>query len=388
MTLPQRELKTRLKRVQELLKTQILAAALIFYNEWDTANGWYLSGWCPQFESGCVFVPQEGEPMILGGPESEPFAKTDSAIPKTRNIPVFMVPEEEYPNARISSFQEVFAEVGIPDTSRIGIVGLSNLPLGIYQQIREELYRAEIVDVTFEYERLRRIKSPWEIETIRKAFALADQGFQAMEPLVQENCQEVVIAAAGEGKVRSLGANWFAFQTIVASGPRSNAVVPTASERKIQRGETVMLGLSPRYQGYAGVFGYTMVAGGKPTDAQKSCLAELSEAYRITKLHLKPGMQGKDLDALPREFLTKRGYAPYLVCPFVHTIGLREAEPPFFGPHSNDILEAGMTVCIDVSVFSVPEVCGVRLESGYLITEGGAEPLSPFMERKILELGE
>ena len=45
-----------------------------------------------------------------------------------------------------------------------------------------------------------------------------------------------------------------------------------------------------------------------------------------------------------------------------------------------------MTVCIDVSVFSVPEVNGIRLESGYLITENGAVPLSPFMEQKFLIL--
>ena len=71
-----------------------------------------------------------GEPMILGGPESEPFAKTDSAIKKTKNIPVFMVPEEEYPNATISSFAEVFDEIGIKGKSqKLGVVGLDKICL-------------------------------------------------------------------------------------------------------------------------------------------------------------------------------------------------------------------------------------------------------------------
>ena len=49
--------------------------------------------------------------MLLGGPESEPFAKQDSAITETRNFPVFMVPDEEYPNATIIDFPHLFAEL-------------------------------------------------------------------------------------------------------------------------------------------------------------------------------------------------------------------------------------------------------------------------------------
>ncbi|MCX7668149.1 MAG: Xaa-Pro peptidase family protein, partial [Atribacterota bacterium] len=351
----------------------------------NVANGWYLSGWCPQFESGCIFVPRQGEPMILGGPESEPFAKTDSSIKKTRNIPVFMVPGEEYPNARISSFAEVFEEAGLQGKNeRIGVVGFAKMPLAVHERLQEELKSVELVDITSEYEYFRVIKSPWEQEQIRRAFALASEAFQAMEPLIQAGTKEVEVAAAGEGKARSLGANWFAFQTIVASSERTNAVVPTASEKELQTGETVMFGLSPRSNGYAGVFGYTTVVGEKPNEAQHRCLQDLREAYRITRDHLQPGMRGKDLDAITREFLVQRGYEKYLVCPFVHTIGLMEAEGPFFGPHSDEVLQPGMMVCIDVSVFGVPEVHGVRFESGYLITEWGAEPLSPFMEGKIL----
>ena len=68
MGLPEKELEMRLQKVRELLEQKDLAALLVYYDELNIANGWYLSGWCPQFESGCVFVPREGEPMILGGP--------------------------------------------------------------------------------------------------------------------------------------------------------------------------------------------------------------------------------------------------------------------------------------------------------------------------------
>jgi Xaa-Pro aminopeptidase len=72
--------------------------------------------------------------------------------------------------------------------------------------------------------------------------------------------------------------------------------------------------------------------------------------------------------------------------PFVHTIGINEAEAPFFGPRSLDVLKPGMTVCIDVSYFGHPEFHGVRIETGYEITEKGPVPMSPKMDRVCTEI--
>ena len=106
--LTKNECEVRLNKVRELMNTKRLDIALVYYDEFNIGNGWYLTGWCPQFESGMVLVPKDGKTMILGGPESEPFAKLDSAITETRNFPVFMVPDEEYPNAEIIDFPQLF----------------------------------------------------------------------------------------------------------------------------------------------------------------------------------------------------------------------------------------------------------------------------------------
>ena len=85
--LSQEERDVRLAKVQEILKANNLDLALVYYDEFNIGNGWYLTGWCPQFESGAVLVLKDGSAMLLGGPESEPFAKQDSAITETRNFP-------------------------------------------------------------------------------------------------------------------------------------------------------------------------------------------------------------------------------------------------------------------------------------------------------------
>ena len=189
------------------------------------------------------------------------------------------------------------------------------------------------------------------------------------------------VAAAGEYAARSKGASGFGFSAIVGSGKRANAVVPTASAKKLQPGELVMLGLAPKVQGYAGVFGDSVPVTGTCTESQKECMKHLGEAFKLTRAQLVVGKTGREIDAPARAYFKKHGLSKYLVCPFAHTIGLHEAESPFFGPGSDDALHPGMAVCVDVSFFGHPEWNGVRIETGFEITSEGAVPFSPNMDK-------
>ena len=93
------ETQDRIAKVVKLLNEKDTDIAVIYFDELNIANGWYLTGWCGQFEKGAVLVGRDGTTMLLGGPESEPFAKQSSAISDTRCFKVFMVPDEEYPLA-------------------------------------------------------------------------------------------------------------------------------------------------------------------------------------------------------------------------------------------------------------------------------------------------
>jgi len=381
----QSEHRRRLEAVRELLQARQLDMALIYYDEFNIGNGWYLTGWCPQFESGAVLVPRCGEPMLLGGPESEPFAKLDSAITLTRNFPVFMVPDEEYPNAEIIDFPKLFAELNglLGAVRRVGMVGGGRMPAACYRQIVEGFAGVEMVDITDDFVRLRYAKSDWERQQIGAAFKLADRCWEAMKGEIGPGVSEIQVAAAGEFAARRRGASGFGFTAIVGSGPRSNAVVPTASSKKLAAGEMVMVGMAPKVNGYAGVVGDLLPVSGRYTARQKECLEHLTTAMRLTREQLMPGRVGKEIDAPARAWYARHDLLRYLVCPFVHTIGLQEAESPFFGPNSVDVLKPGMTVCIDVSFFGHPEFNGVRIETGYEITDKGAVPLSPKMDARL-----
>lgn len=379
------ETNARIAKVRAILRDKKLDAALIYYDEINIADGWYLTGWCPQFEKGAVLLPVEGEPLLLGGPESEPFAKMSSAIKDTRCFHTFMVPEEEYPNATISTFDTLFDEMTARGVhlKNVGIVGTSYFPHALYTQFEEGFRGAKLVDITDDYDELRYIKSAWEIENIRTAFSFTYDAFLAMQAKVRPGATEIEIAAEGEYVARQRNANGFAFACMVGSGKQANAVVPTATNKVMQAGEMVMMGLAPRFNGYAGVFGETLPVGGEFTQSQKDIMNVVRETYRATKNMMKPGKCGKEIDVPGRKIYDKHGMTDYIVCPFLHTIGLMEAERPFFGPGGEDILVPGMTVSIDISFFGHPEHHGARIESGFVITENGYESLSPEMDARL-----
>lgn len=70
--LTQTECNARLDKVRAIMANEKLDIALVYYDEFNIGNRWYLTGWCPQFESGAVLIPREGEAMLLGGLETDP----------------------------------------------------------------------------------------------------------------------------------------------------------------------------------------------------------------------------------------------------------------------------------------------------------------------------
>ncbi len=375
------ETKKRIAAVRNILKEKHLDAALIYFDELNVANGWYLTGWCGQFEKGAVLVPVEGEPILLGGPESEPFAIMNSAITKVRCFPVFMVPDEEYPNATILNFKQLNEELKAEgtDLKKIGFVGTATIPHQVFIDFVNGFDGVNMVDITDEYEKLRAYKSIWEIEQIQLATNLCDLAYDRMLDAIHPGAYEFEVAAAGEAICRAKGATSFAYSTIVGSGERAKAVVPTATNKPMQDGELVMIGIAPRYNGYAGTFGDTIPVNGVYTQIQKDLLNHMRETLRLTHDMLKPGMTGREIDEPGRLYYEKHGLSDYIVCPFAHSIGLMEAESPFFGPNGDFVLVPGMTVMVDVSFFGHPDLYGGRIETGFVITENGCRPLSQKM---------
>ena len=384
--IPKSEYPQRIEKVRGLMRAANVEALFVYHDDLNMSNGCFLTGYWPTIETGGVLLTLDGEPLLLGGPEAAPYAREVSVIQNLRAIDVFLVPEEEYPGAVIQTLPEVFGEALGKKPRRLGMVGYGVMQHGLAVAMQEALPGVEFVDMTREYEIMRAVKSEAEIKVMGYGFDLGAEGIKAAIPHIKAGNTEYAVVGAAEGRMRSLGLDGWNFRSMVASGKRTNGVVPPATFKPLANGELVLVGFAGKYRGYSSGTACTFAVNHPPTKEQAAFLTHLADALETTRDALKPGKMGKHVDAIPRQFLADRGYGPYLSMGFVHTVGLNEFERPFFGPNSAEVLEPGLTVCIDVSLFGHPVFYGARLEAGYVVREGGAEPLSQSLEDLLLSV--
>lgn len=380
MAMPKAEFERRMKSFTEFLHGRDLDFGIVYFDEFNKMNGRYLIDFWSSVEKGAVVVSKDGKSVVVGGPECGPYAREQSLIKDIRFVSEFMVHNEEYPTSEITTIAEVFEDLsGGKAVKRVGLIGYDRVPAAIYDRIKTDLTGVELVDVTFEFEECRHIKSPYEIGMIAKACQIMDEGIKAMTDLVHEGIPEYRAVAAAEFAVRDRGAEGFDFSTILASGERGLTAIGRASEKKFVKGESVLTGLNCKYHGYAAAVAHPFVVDSEPTVRQAEIMKMGLEAHERAIAALRPGATGKQIDAAARHFLTEHGLGQYHLWGSCHTIGLNEYEEPFFGPNCEDVLQPNMTVCVDITLIGHPDFPGLRYEEALHITEDGPRPLSEYM---------
>lgn len=380
MAMPKEEFERRMGLFTGLIEKRSLDFGIVYFDEFNKANSRYLLDVWPQVEKGAAIISREGKAVVVGGPESQPYVREQSVIPDLRNVSEFMVHGEEYPTSKITTIPEIFEDIGgEKKPERVGLVGYDRMPVAIYHLIERSLEGIEIVDITYQFEEFRYVKSPYEISMIEKACELCDEGVQAMVEKTRAGIPEYRAAAAAEFAVRDHGAGGFDFSTIIGSGERALTVIGRASDKQFLKGEQVITGFTCSYKGYAGACARQIIVDAEPTPKQAEIMKVAIEAHERAIAILKPGTVGKDIDLAARSLLQEHGLAKYHLYGSCHSIGLNEYEEPFFGPSCEVALEPNMTVAVDITLIGHPNIPGLRYEEVFAITEDGARPLSKYM---------
>ena len=371
------EFQSRIEAVQEALGRAGLDGLLVYGDEYRKENLRYVCNFWPIFERGGCFIPRSGEPILAGAPEGQLYAQSMCVWRDVRNIKEFAcvsVPEEiDYPLAEFSSLSEILGET-LGGGHRLGIVGMLDIPFPIMERIRSAVEGIEIVDAADILNRMRLIKSADEIACLRRAGELACVGYRKlMESCVPGNT-ELLAAGAGEGAARMAGAEDINF-TVFGSGPRAATIIGRPVERTMQDGDMVMASLAVQYEGYVATVEYPFVIG-CASDGQKRFLNALFEAANVQQGYLKSGVVSGEMVRAVKSVFRKHGLEEYDVYPPMHGIGLAEAESPYPDADSEYPLETGMCVNSDISLFGHPDGSN-RIEEGFIITEAGAESLTP-----------
>ncbi len=227
--------------------------------------------------------------------------------------------------------------------------------------------------------RLRAVKEEAELEAIRRSARVLHDAFVrlARERLVGRT--EAEVAWWMERAIRDEGAEALAFDVIVASGP--NAALPHhhPGPRVIGPGETVIVDAGAKVDGYCSDCTRTF-ATGPLSDELRRAYATCQAAQESALAAVRAGASGRDLDTIARGQIVVAGFEA--LHGLGHGVGLEIHELPVLSDASDDTLVARNAVTVEPGVY-LPGRGGVRIEDFVLVTEAGAEVLTPFTKNLV-----
>ena len=343
----------RLNKLRQAMKERQLEAMFIT----SSVNRRYLTGFTGS--AGYVIVTAEQAYLLTD------FRYMTQAPEQAKAFTVV----EHAPNV-VDTIKELLSKWGV------GSIGFEQdqVPYSRYAAYKQHLAPVELVPVSGMLEGIRNFKDAEEIAIIEQATAIADRTYDHILSYIKPGVTEKELELEMEFFMRRQGASGPSFETIVASGARSALPHGVASDKPIGHDEFITFDFGAIYNGYVSDLTRTVFVG-TPSDKHREIYNVVLESQLHTLQHLKPGMSGKEADALSRDIITAHGYGDAYGHSAGHGIGLEVHEEPRLSKLSDTVLQPGMVVTVEPGIY-LPGFGGVRIEDDVLITEDGIRILT------------
>lgn len=369
------EFRSRVKRFQENIRAAGLDAALVHGNEADCANVRYLSEYWPTFEAAGVFVPANGRPILLIGPESEMYAAGRSKIPAIRKMVEYRESADpQYPGIAVASFKDVAKEAmnGTP-LRKLGIVSWSITPLPVWTSLQKDLAGVELVKADDALVNLRTIKSRNELALMKKAFQISEKAVDAVLGEIKPGMTELQVTGIAQREIYKHGGEYEGHALYCFCGPATNNAISRPTHNRIRKHEMIQLNFGARVGGYSSSVGLPFSIGKLP-ERKKRLLEFGLEAHLKTLELIKAGKPAADVVKEYEAWVKARGFGKYMLYGPCHGIGMMEVERPWMESTSTYRLQENMTFQVDT--FFYDHDFGLRWENGVRVTKSGVEKLS------------
>ncbi|NNC98694.1 MAG: aminopeptidase P family protein [Gammaproteobacteria bacterium] len=238
----------------------------------------------------------------------------------------------------------------------------------------------DVIDGVLIVEEARVIKSADEINCIRWSIAVAEHGATIMKNLLKPGITETQLWGVLNYANLANDGDWHEGR-MLASGPRTNPWLQEATQRQIESGDLVGFDTD-----MVGPFGYcadlsrTFHCGpARPTTRQKQlyrlAVDEIEHNLKLVKAGNSFSLIQKRAYPIPEEF-RERAY----VC-MLHGVGMCDEYPHLVQGYRkpiefDNVLQAGMVVCVESFMGAVGDREGVKLEQQVLVTDAGYELLT------------
>lgn len=222
---------------------------------------------------------------------------------------------------------------------------------------------------------MRSVKKHEETESIISAQRIAEKAFEDTLDFIKEGVTEKETAAFLEYRMKCLGAEKTAFETIVVSGKNSSMPHGVPTEKIIQRGDFITMDFGAVINGYCSDMTRT-VAVGYATDEMIKVYDTVLKAQENVQKTVKAGILCKDADYAARSVIESAGYGEYFGHGTGHGVGLLIHEMPSVSPGAvGQKLKKGQIITNEPGIY-IPEKFGVRIEDMLLVQKNGCKNLT------------
>ena len=258
----------------------------------------------------------------------------------------------------------------------------SSISMNAYQNLIETLPH-DFLATNGVVEQLRVVKDDLEVQLIQTACEISTQAYLEIIQTVQVGQSEKFIRNTLESRMRDLGADGVAFDSIVAAG--SNSAIPhhEPTGREVQVGDFLKIDFGAKLAGYHADCTRTAVVG-KASDWQIDLHAAVSTAQLVGRNVIRSDIKFKDVEQAVIQSMTNSGYHEHFTHGLGHGVGLEIHEEPFFGRTGDAKIAPNTVLTIEPGAY-LEGKGGVRVEDTIVVDSQGYRNLTN-LPYELLEL--
>ncbi len=350
---------TRISKLQEKIDSLNLEAFVSFKQE----SRRYLTG----FTGSAGIVLLRPEPLLLVD-----FRYTEQA---RQEAPFVEVREYQKPYQKF--LQEALREKNI---KKVGFEA-HHLSVAQYNELKEGIENVEWIPQKNLVEEERLIKEDEEINAIKKAQSITEGVIKEVVcSFLIPGVQEIDVAVELEYRLKKKGVSSVAFPIIVASGERAALPHGQPTEKKLKKGELVVIDIGARVDGYVSDCTRTFILG-TPGDQEKKVYNAVLEAQERAIKSIKVDLEAWMVDGIARDFLRDESLDQYFGHGLGHGIGLEVHEGPRLAVEEKTLIKENMVLTVEPGVY-IPGWGGVRIEDIVVVKDEGPLNLTTLSKKE------